>query len=204
MVRELERLRERNRELEHANRRLERAVAAARADCIMAILAFAFVSFGSFVPVDAQIDYERLGFTPNGIPTVEVVSPRWVGREAVDDFSGETIYYAMYITGNVSIGFSCVDNDTYVIVTLDDGISRDGTFQYRVDDSDVRDAEWTDDNENIYTQGDRSITFLRDISGGRELRVRIPRFRSRYRVDQTFPLDGMAPHLSEVRRRCDW
>lgn len=156
-------------------------------NCIVAILAFAFVSFGSVVPVDAQ---------PLG---------RWLGRERVDRFSGETTYRARYLTGNVNMVFSCAEEAsvTSVSLTLQDGISRDGTFQYRVDDSDVRDAEWTDGDEVIYTQGRRAVAFLRELIGGRELRVRIPRFR-RASENQLFYLEDAATHLSEVRRRCDW
>lgn len=155
-------------------------------NCIVAFLAFAFVSFGSVVPVDAQ--------------------GRWIAAETVDDFTGETRYMAFQPSDDVTFGIGCTGDEianVSVVLILDDGISRDGSFQYRVDDSDIRDAEWTDGNEVIGLTAGRAVSFIREISGGRELRVRIPRFRSS-NIDGTFNLEGMATHLSEVERRCDF
>lgn len=160
-------------------------------NCIVAILAFAFVSFGSVVPVDAQ--------TPG----------RWFGRERVDDFSGETEYRAFSFQASVGTGsrmrlqFDCDGSSTSVLLRLNDGIARDGSFQYRVDDSDVRNASWNDGNEFVSIAGVGAVAFIREISGGRELRVRIPRFRDSS-VDATFNLEGMATHVDEIRRLCDW
>ena len=162
-------------------------------NCIVAILAFAFVSFGSVVPVDAQ--------------------GRWLGRESVDDFSGETSYTAVQVVqasrdsdGTVSMMIGCQNTggsrNTTALLEMTEGIASDGSFQYRVDDSGVRDAEWYDGNEFVGAAGSVAVAFLREISGGRELRVRISRFREAS-VDATFNLDGMATHVSEIRRLCD-
>lgn len=152
-------------------------------NCIVAILAFAFVSFGSVVPVDAQ--------------------GRWIGQENVDDFSGETSYTAVQSDSGVTLSIGCMEGGaTAVLLALSNGLACDGSFQYRLDDSDVTDAEWVDGNRFIAIQGAGAVAFIREISDGRELRVRIPRF-NRGRVNATFNLDGVAPHVSEVERLCD-
>lgn len=163
---------------------------------IVAVFAV-FVSFGSVVPVDAQ-------------------GTGWFGQTTVDDFSGETNYVSILPSrvrvntpgaslrgGDVDMMISCFENTTYVSFSLENGIARDGSFQYRLDDSDVRNAEWDDGNEVITVVGIRAIAFIREISNGRELRVRIPRY-SRARIDATFNLEGMTEHVSEVRRLCGW
>lgn len=149
-------------------------------NCIVAILAFAFVSFGSVVPVDAQ----------------------WFV-----DSSAATGYAAIRASGS-GVGFSIgcsAERTTTVLLLLNDGIARDGTFQYRVDYpvSGFRDAAWDDGNSVISIEGRRAVAFLREIRGALELRVRIPRFRQGS-LDATFNLAGMLTHLSEVRRRCGW
>ena len=126
----------------------------------------------------------------------------WSGETMVDDFSGETNYASMSRGGgDVSMWVMCIENTTLVSFQMENGIARDGSFQYRLDDSDVRNAEWNADNDDITAVGIRAIAFIMEIINGRELRVR---FYNSPIIDATFNLEGMAEHVSEVKRLCGW
>ena len=158
------------------------------------------VLFGSVVPADAQ---------PEG---------RWFSSgPRVDDFTRGTSYAARQRNSAVSVAIGCSVGDTTYVAFVFGGVSLDGTVQYRLDGADIRSIRFTMDDPDheilayavgsgredvISLEDDRAIAFLGDIGDGREMRVRI---RTRIGIAaQTINLEGMAEHVSEVRRYCDW
>ena len=154
---------------------------------VLFVLSFVLVlSVGSVVPAFAQGTWYSPG-------------------PSVDDFTGETSYMALQNLDQLSIIILCDDeNTTSVSFVLNGGkISRDGTLLYRLDGADIRTVQFTDQDAVISLAGARAIAFLMDIGRGLAMRVRIPTFRGSP-AEGTFRILGMATHVNEIRKHCDW